>query len=108
VGVAVVDLFDSEMVIGFVKVVVILACLIPIMYFVTRWYAKAHKAHSTVHIRERVPLGGNRFLYVVEWAENRYLLALGGQQITIIDKQGVAVFQTGDQGLSSVQGEGGE
>lgn len=80
------DFFDSEMVLGFAKVVIVLICLLPVIYYVTRWYGKVQKSSSTVSVKERIPLGANRCLYVVEWAGNKYLVAFTNQQITVIDR----------------------
>ncbi|HHX02171.1 MAG TPA: flagellar biosynthetic protein FliO [Firmicutes bacterium] len=104
---ALVDLFGSEMVLGFAKVVIVLTCLVPIIYFVTKWYAKVHRANTTVNVKERVPLGNNRFLYVIEWAGNHYLLAITNQQIEMIDKQ-IKSLQADEEVPTPALGEGGE
>jgi flagellar biogenesis protein FliO len=95
-----VSFLDAEMVLGLLKVAVVLACLAPFVYYTARWYARVHTANSTVSVRERIPLGANRFLYVVEWAGNRYLVAVTNQQVAVIDRHSAAT--------ASTQGEGGE
>lgn len=76
---------DSDLLLGLVRVAVILALLGPAVYFVTRWYGKQQIRGKSVTIREVVPLGINRALYVVEWEERRYLLAVAPHAVQVID-----------------------
>jgi flagellar biogenesis protein FliO len=92
-----VSLLDMEMVWSLIKVVVVLACLTPLIYFTTRWYGRVQKFNQSVIVKERTPLGTNRTLLVVEWEGNQYLLAVTNQQIIIIDKKAKPVEKGGEQ-----------
>ncbi len=80
-------MIDSEMIWGFVKVIIVLICLTPLIYYVTRWYGKLHNASTTITVTEKVSLGGNKAFYVVEWEEMQYLVAITSQTVTLIDKK---------------------
>ncbi|NLM69174.1 MAG: flagellar biosynthetic protein FliO [Firmicutes bacterium] len=84
------NLIDGEMLLGFIKVVIVLACLTPLIYLITRWYGKFHSINRSVTVREKTSLGANKALLVVEWEGNRYLLAVTNQQVSVIDKKAVS------------------
>lgn len=76
---------DTELILGIVRVIVVLALLAPAVYWAARWYGRRHTGSTNLQIREVLPLGVNRALYVIEWDKRRYLLGVTPQAITLID-----------------------
>lgn len=76
---------DSLLILGLVRVVVVLAILAPAVYLATRWYGRRHTKGASIHVKEVMPLGVNRALYVIEWDKRRYLLGVTPQAVTLID-----------------------
>lgn len=87
---------DREILWGFIRVIVVLAIFLPLIYFVTRWYAGLQVKNSSLIIKERVSLGNNKFLYIVEWENQQFFLAATAQQVTLISTQ--SLNQTDDGG----------
>lgn len=75
---------DAEIIRGFARVFIVLVILLPLIYFFTRWYGSLHGKNSSILVKERLSLGGNKSLYVVEWEDEQFLLAVSSQQISLI------------------------
>lgn len=75
---------DAEIIRGFARVFIVLVVLVPLIYFATRWYGGLHGKNSSLLVKDRLSLGGNKFLYVVEWEGEQFLLAVSSQQINLI------------------------
>ncbi|HBN97190.1 MAG TPA: hypothetical protein DDZ66_12905 [Firmicutes bacterium] len=78
---------DSSMIWGLVRMVVALVIIVPGAFFVTRWYGRKHTVGQDLRIKEALSLGSSRALYVVEWADKRYLLGVTNQAITLLDAE---------------------
>ncbi|NLJ74411.1 MAG: flagellar biosynthetic protein FliO [Firmicutes bacterium] len=81
---------DREIAWGLVRVFIVLAILTPILVYVTRWYGKRQRLGSSIVVKETVPLGTNRALCVVEWENNRFLLGVTNQNITILEQHTIS------------------
>ncbi|HKM43277.1 MAG TPA: flagellar biosynthetic protein FliO [Limnochordia bacterium] len=78
---------DSSMIWGLVRMVLALVIIVPGAFFVTRWYGKKHTAGQSLRIKDALSLGSSRTLYVVEWENERYLLGVTNQTITMLDQK---------------------
>lgn len=78
---------DSSMIWGLVRMVLALVIIVPCAFFVTRWYGKKHTVGQSLRIKEALSLGSSRTLYVVEWENQRYLLGVTNQTITMLDQK---------------------
>jgi len=78
---------DTTLVWGLVRVILVLACLSPLVYLTARWYGKIQVTNRNLVVKERIPLGGNKTLYVVQWKHNQYLLGVTSQNMVLLDKQ---------------------
>lgn len=96
---------DPELWWSLIKVVVVLLILAPVIYFVTKWYGKLQRTSTTLRIRERISFGGNKSLYVVEWENDLYLLAVTSQNIEFIDKRAFVSDTTSDLSCRKVESE---
>ncbi len=70
---------------SFLRVFVVLLIMAPAVYFTTRWYGRRQVIGRSIHIRESMPLGTGRALYVVEWRGKEYLLGVTGHSIQRLD-----------------------
>ncbi len=84
------DIIDQEVFFGLVKVFLFLAVLAPLIFYVTRWYGSRQNQFTSIHLKENLPLGTHRSLYVVEWEGERLLLGVTPQQINMLDKKPIS------------------
>lgn len=75
---------DAEIIRGIARVVIVLVIFVPLIYFFTRWYGSLHGRNSSILVKEKLSLGGNKSLYVIEWEGEQFLLAVSSQQINLI------------------------
>ncbi len=80
---------DIDIWMSFLRVFAVLLALAPAIYFTTRWYAGRQLTGRSVTIRETIPLGTGRALYVIEWEGNQYFLAFTNQTIQLLDTRPV-------------------
>jgi len=78
---------DGDILWGLFKVVIALGILIPVLIYVTRWYAKRQIVGQSAAVKEIIPLGANKALYVVEWEGEKMLLGVTAQSITVLEQK---------------------
>lgn len=76
---------DGTMVWGLLRVILVLAVVVPGAIYTTKWYAKRQSPGKDLKIKEALSLGSNKALYVIEWEGKRLLLGVTNQAITVID-----------------------
>lgn len=77
---------DKSIIWGLVRMVLVLAIIIPGVYYVTRWYGKKQVTGQNLKIKEALSVGSSRALYVVEWKDKEYLLGVTNQAIALLDQ----------------------
>ncbi|NLY11486.1 MAG: flagellar biosynthetic protein FliO [Firmicutes bacterium] len=78
--------FDWEILKGLVKVVVVLLVMAPLIYFVTRFYGTKLKFKGSIKVLEHSSLGTGKGLYVIEWENERLLIAVTGQNVSVLHR----------------------
>ncbi|NLM26079.1 MAG: flagellar biosynthetic protein FliO [Firmicutes bacterium] len=78
--------FDKDILWALVKVVLFFVVATPLIYYFTRIYGNKQLVRHSVVIKERVVLGSNKMLYVVDWEGERLLLGVTSQQINVLHK----------------------
>jgi len=81
-----VGFFDKDILWALVKVVLFFVVATPLIYYFTRIYGTKQLVRHSVVIKERVVLGSNKMLYVVDWEGERLLLGVTSQQINVLHK----------------------
>lgn len=77
---------DKTLILGLVRVIVALVIIVPAAIYATRWYGKKQIGGAQeLKVKETLPLGTNRALYIVEWEEKRLLLGVTNQSITLLE-----------------------
>lgn len=77
---------DKTLIWGLVRVIVALIIIVPAAIYATRWYGKKQIGGTQeLQVKEALPLGTNRALYIVEWEEKRLLLGVTNQSITLLE-----------------------
>lgn len=93
---------DKDILWSFIKIIVFFVVATPLIYYITRFYGSKQLAHHSVIIKEKVSLGSNRMLYVVDWEGDRLLLGVTPQQISLLHKKDISSLT---QEVNEKQGE---
>ena len=78
---------DRDLLWGLIRLFITLAVLIPALVYITRWYGRKRSLGQSVAVKETIPLGSNKALYVVEWRNSRLLLGVTGQSISVLKQE---------------------
>ncbi len=67
------------------RVFIVLLIMAPAVYFTTRWFGQRQSVGRNIRIRETLPIGTGKALYVVEWRGQEFLLGVTGHSIQLLD-----------------------
>ena len=80
-----VNAMDISIWASLLPVFIVLLIMAPAVYFTTRWFGHRQTVGRSVRIRETLPLGTGRAIYVVEWREKEFLLGVTGHSMQLLD-----------------------
>lgn len=81
------NILDHELLWSIIKTIVVLALLAPLVYFVTKMYGQRQITNSTVVVKDKISLGTNKAIYVIEWEDEKLLLAVTPNDISLLAKK---------------------
>lgn len=76
---------DGTMFWDFLRVIVVLAVVVPAAIFATKWYGKKQVPGKDLRIKGALSLGSNKAVYVIEWQGKHLLLGVTNHSITVLD-----------------------
>lgn len=81
------DSVDKELIWSLVRLLVVLAVVIPGAIYTTRWYGKRLTPSKNLKVKEALSLGPNKALYLIEWEKRDILVGVTNQSITLLNSR---------------------